>query len=271
MFQEREQAGRATGEWVVRASVRMPEEETAPAGMVDVVLEGGEEDVVIDVAPDSAAKAASDRKSAGGFDWGDEMEDADQKDDERFVEIEAKIAVENDKARARAERFSVEYVEPKLEVILTREEVNIFRTVTNARKPLPEGEESVPRAQKERRGRGRGTHQDVMGITAGEEIKGEVRDRDYTEALLAKVPPPSPVSSDAGPKAQPCSDARRGGGARLWREARGWPPWGVSLAWSYHAARTALVGTEWAWGLAPLLVGSRLVNPCIEPTLNPKP
>ncbi|KAJ1488881.1 hypothetical protein T484DRAFT_1781864 [Baffinella frigidus] len=164
----------------------MPEEE-AEAGGGDVVLEGGE-DVVIDVAPpDSAAKAAAERKSTGGFDWGDEMEEEEKKDDERFVEIEAKIAVQNEKARARAERFSVEFVEPKLEVILTREEVGIFRAVTKAREPKPEKDESAPQAQRERRGRGRATHTDIMGITAGDEIKGEVRDREYTEALLAKV------------------------------------------------------------------------------------
>lgn len=188
----------------------MPEEE-AEAGGGDVVLEGGE-DVVIDVAPpDSAAKAAAERKSTGGFDWGDEMEEEEKKDDERFVEIEAKIAVQNEKARARAERFSVEFVEPKLEVILTREEVGIFRAVTKAREPKPEKDESAPQAQRERRGRGRATHTDIMGITAGDEIKGEVRDREYTEALLAKVPPPSPASSAAGPTS-PAMQRRATGG-----------------------------------------------------------
>jgi len=144
-------------------------------------------DVVVDVAPGLVAvqPPAEGLGAPSSFDWGDEMEESDRKDEERMVEIEAKIAAENEKARARAERFGVDFVEPKLEVILTREEIDIFRAVTKARQPLPdEDPQAAQQGRGERRRKGRRTDMDIM---ASDEIQGQVRDREYTEALLAKV------------------------------------------------------------------------------------
>ena len=54
-------------------------------------------DVVVDVAPGLVAvqPPAEGLGAPSSFDWGDEMEESDRKDEERMVEIDAKIAAEN--------------------------------------------------------------------------------------------------------------------------------------------------------------------------------
>jgi hypothetical protein len=58
------------------------------------------------------------------------------RDREYTQQLLEKVAEAQRAARARAERFGVEYVEPKLNVILSREEYRKYMSATGGRNPL---------------------------------------------------------------------------------------------------------------------------------------